>query len=504
MRPWPSSPYTYSSNRLKQIQTPTLSPMLYNFNAENFEWNKMAKTTISSYMHSMTHYENHLIVYGGININEETISIPYKSNHLRLFSIRNNKWLKKIELNKTMSIDFGLEKTLDAVKFSNHERTGHDSFIYNSSLFTFGGFNGFFLNDLFKFDLKLIDFDDFNFILKKKRKRRQIGKIVSPDDGPTISGGPSVKFKSFKFQSYLSQQSPSTNNVGTGQQSQASSHSDEDIFGNKIPSKSSSASYFYDYISNNHDQPIDFLAIYDPKSNMKHLIESCTKYKNCQSCHLDPKCVWNLITCENFSVLNYKSNVTSNVLDETLGNSVLEANLTHESVVFMRPTCSQTCDEYKSCSNCTLSNSRYKNDCVWCASQLKCILASSLSILDPFGECVNLITKRNECERSVANVDLNAAHSMAAASKNFWPSSSEYYYYQGFCEINHSNCSSCISDERCGWCSLDTYDFLIINNYNKSQSILFDYSLNTGFGTCMEVGFLFILLKHLEIKTLHH
>ena len=270
------------------------------------------------------------------------------------------------------------------------------------------------------------------------------------------------------------------------------SYSDEDIFGNKIPSKSSSASYFYDYISNNNDQPIDFLAIYDSKSNTKQLVESCTKYKNCQSCHLDSKCVWNLKSCENFSVLNFKSNVTSNddaAAATTLSNSVLEVNVTHDSVVFMKPICSQTCDEYKSCSNCTLSNSRYKNDCVWCASQTKCVLASSLSILDPFGECVNLITKRNECELSATNLGLNEAHSITPLKK-FSTFASDYqgYYYQGFCEINHSNCSACISDERCGWCSSDAYDFLDMTSINNTiPSIFLNYSLNTGFGTCMEV-----------------
>jgi hypothetical protein len=172
--------------------------MLYAFNAENFEWNQLAMSTISSYMQSMSLYENHLIVYGGININEETLSIPYKSNQLRLFSIRDNKWLNKFELNKKLSLEYGLDKTLNILKFSKHERMGHGSFLYNGSLFIYGGHNGFFLNDLIKFNLKLLDLDDFNFFLKRKRRRRQLVKVINSDDGPTItgpSGGPSVKFK---------------------------------------------------------------------------------------------------------------------------------------------------------------------------------------------------------------------------------------------------------------------------------------------------------------------
>ena len=172
--------------------------MLYKFNAENFEWNQLTMSTISSYMQSMSLYENHLIVYGGISINEETLSIPYRSNQLRLFSIRDNKWLNKFELNKKLSLEYDLAKTVNTLKFSKHERMGHGSFVYNGSLFIFGGHNGFFLNDLIKFNLKLLDLDDFNFFLKRKRKRRQLVKVINSDDGPTITG-PSVKFKVNSF-----------------------------------------------------------------------------------------------------------------------------------------------------------------------------------------------------------------------------------------------------------------------------------------------------------------
>lgn len=45
------------------------------------------------------------------------------------------------------------------------------------------------------------------------------------------------------------------------------------------------------------------------------------------------------------------------------------------------------------------------------------------------------------------------------------------------CQVRYSNCSSCISDERCGWCSLDTG----LKNIGAS---------NSGVGVCMEGSYL--------------
>ena len=47
------------------------------------------------------------------------------------------------------------------MKFKHRQRYSHSSFVYNNSLHVFAGFNGFFLNDLFKFNLKqsIIPFD---------------------------------------------------------------------------------------------------------------------------------------------------------------------------------------------------------------------------------------------------------------------------------------------------------------------------------------------------------
>ena len=286
------------------------------------------------------------------------------------------------------------------------------------------------------------------------------------EDEPSF-GEPNVKFKSLQFQSYLSQQQ------------QQFSHSDEDIFGNKIASKSAS-SYFYDYVSGNHDQPIDFLAIYDAKNHAKQLFESCSRHKSCHSCHLDTACVWNMQQCESFSLP-----ISSSL------NSTHDSNAGNESALFKKPTCSQMCEEFTSCSNCTLSNTRYRSDCVWCASQLKCMLGSSLHIVDPFGECLNTVSKRSECERSYSSgVNLNSAHSIASTSSSSSKLKAVHsnFYYQSFCELNHSNCSSCISDERCGWCSADVNDFFDVSVINNaSQSIRLNYSSNTGFGSCMEV-----------------
>ena len=422
----------------------------------------------------MSLYKEHLLVYGGININEDISGTPFKSNQLRMYKIQENKWLENFELKQEF---YGKKKSTPYINFPHHERYGHESFVFNNSIYIFAGFNGLFLNDLFKFNLNSLELLNVNQFFSRK-KRREIFKSINEESDS--SNAPSIKFKSLKFQSYLNQQSL----LSSQQQQLHNTFSDEDIFGNKIASKPSSPN-FYDYYSANHDQSIDFIAVYDSKTHTKQLIESCSKYRNCQICHQDAKCVWNLNQCEHFSVLSFSNSNSS----DSLNNSILEANLTNESVVYKKPTCSQMCDEFKSCSNCTLSNSRFKNECVWCASQSKCVLGSALHILYPFGECFTLVNKRTECERNYVSVGLNTAHFI---TNSMTPSinTNSNSYQQSFCEIQHSNCSSCITDERCGWCSLDSYDLIeSINIINKSEPFLFNYSLNTGYGTCMEVGF---------------
>lgn len=49
---------------------------------------------------------------------------------------------------------------------------------------------------------------------------------------------------------------------------------------------------------------------------------------------------------------------------------------------------------------------------------------------------------------------------------------------ESFCTSQYSNCSSCIQDERCGWCTTD-------QQYRITSS---HYLLNTGFGKCLEGG----------------
>lgn len=74
------------------------------------------------------------------------------------------------------------------------------------------------------------------------------------------------------------------------------------------------------------------------------------------------------------------------------------------------------------------------------------------------------------------------------------PSSPPQTTINTICSIIHSNCSSCVKDERCGWCTKDSYnnnklnlaDLLSLNSTNGT--VILNYSSNTGYGTCMEGG----------------
>jgi hypothetical protein len=196
------------------------------------------------------------------------------------------------------------------------------------------------------------------------------------------------------------------------------------------------------------------------KQNSLNLNEICAKYANCYSCQIDTNCVWNLNKCEYFE----SSNGT-----------------------YKKASCFQMCTEFKSCSNCTL----YKNECIWCATHAKCILRSSVHIYYPFGECVEYTSEKAKC----AIDSLPIKTPINKNERNYATSSDEQLAtLTNYCTSSYSNCSSCTQDEKCGWCTNDSNNFLTqsTNTTNNSWTVL-NYTLNTGAGVCMEVRYFALL-----------
>ena len=358
--PSPSTPSSASSkNSLKLIKTPLISSMLYLFQLETFEWRSLAKSSQSSYMHSCVLYKSLILFYGGININDDQLKSklnePFTSNELKAFSINENKWLDKFDIvqNETDIFNFNDRKTSTSISLNGLERYAHGSFILNDSLFIFAGFNGFFLNDLFKINLAKIKTifeakEVLNFFIKKRHI------AISNEEKNFFEYN---KLKSLNFQPLSSQQIY-----------------EEDVFGNKVTARPQPD--MLDFYAPNHDQPIDFISVYDkpqPKQKtMLEIIDSCSRYTSCHSCQMSQHCVWNVRKCELYSVLAPSLNMSDLSYLESLNVSSL--NSTSSRVLFKKPACPQICGEYKSCANCTTAHNQYQSDCVWCSTQSKCVL----------------------------------------------------------------------------------------------------------------------------------
>jgi hypothetical protein len=157
------------------------------------------------------------------------------------------------------------------------------------------------------------------------------------------------------------------------------------------------------------------------------------------------------------------------------------------------------CSEYDSCYNCTYLSSfrnQAQTDCIWCATQSKCLLRSTVKIYYPFGECLNYVQDKNECDHHsshpenvqlLRNPFIQPSSSSPVFSSSLYSSSALAMSTNSYCTSQYTNCSACIRDERCGWCTRDTLNYSSkLNSVNSS--IMFNYSLNTGFGSCMEGG----------------
>ena len=73
---------------------------------------------------------------------------------------------------------------------------------------------------------------------------------------------------------------------------------------------------------------------------------------------------------------------------------------------------------------------------------------------------------------------LNNEPTMMSSINNKLKAKSRQLPVETHCSTQYSNCSSCIRDERCGWCSLD-------HPFDAQKP---DYMTNSGLGVCLEGG----------------
>jgi hypothetical protein len=178
-----------------------------------------------------------------------------------------------------------------SIHFNRRERYAHVTFARNNSLFVLAGFNGFFLNDLFKFDLDKLRYfrnQEFKYLNTMKRlvvntktRRRRMGA---------------------SFLSSLGDQSQAVDPIGDEEQ--------EDSFGNKMHSRVKSHVASSSLLAS---PSIDFINSYESEtmSKSKQTVAGwngilnatmqnmlCNRFIDCTSCHLNGDCVWNSNTCE--------------------------------------------------------------------------------------------------------------------------------------------------------------------------------------------------------------
>lgn len=114
----------------------------------------------------------------------------------------------------------------------------------------------------------------------------------------------------------------------------------------------------------------------------------CNRFSSCLSCHLDPNCIWHESRCETYNTSAAALTASSDVVVQP-------------RPVYKKPQCTQLCAEHTTCENCTsLSNmnAQFQSECVWCASQAKCVLKKAVHVLFPFGECVYMTSDKAKCQ----------------------------------------------------------------------------------------------------------
>lgn len=215
-----------------------MSSMLYKYDLNTRTWTELQRSRLATYMHSSALYGNRLLNFGGVTFNETSDTLEI-SNQLRSYNIDGNEWTESDQTKK----------------FPHRHRYAHSSFVYQEHLYIFAGFNGFFLEDLFKIDLKQL--------FGHEHQKRQ---VIYPTDGngPILLHEP---LKQEKRQLLIKATSRSQNSQ------------------NKL-----------------------FLGI----------IELCNVYTSCSSCHSNINCIWNRRKCEYFSASSLTTAHSSNSTADTV------------------------------------------------------------------------------------------------------------------------------------------------------------------------------------------
>ena len=147
------------NSNTKFFTSPQLSSHLYAYNLDTFEFKQLAKSIQLTYMHVALISHNKLLIYGGINIEASsnwfssfTTSNQFVSNQLRIYSIDENRWVEKLNLDGDEGNQQGnhnnntsTEEGGEAIAFKKRQRYAHTAFLNNDSMHIFAGFNGFFL-----------------------------------------------------------------------------------------------------------------------------------------------------------------------------------------------------------------------------------------------------------------------------------------------------------------------------------------------------------------------
>jgi hypothetical protein len=520
---------------------PRLSSSLYVFNVNSFGFRSLPSSHSGLYASAMSLYKSCLFVYGGIGIgnghsigasaasSSTSSSTPlseHVSNKLLMFDLVETKWTSVQEENSKFSM-------------THRQRYGHGSFIHDEHFYVHAGFNGFFLGDLFKVDLRQVKL--FEMEIEKSKNGSNNRGLRQPPSPSSLNEWPYIGSIRRRRQSDLNESAGSWL---------------EDDLDVKSESESERGSLIENLEHESESDPIAPLLEAKHEQQQKQiyylkLVEACGSHASCRSCHTDINCVWNEKRCEYYTSLQSISSLTLS------GSGISRA----PASIYSKPNCTLMCADYDTCMSC-LSSTHHSpmfnygsaasasaaaagysstiGECVWCSTQQKCILRKATHVHYPFGECLSYASEREQCEsphRSTLGLSLNLSLNLSLMSvsqsvplQQIPPSSmttataptpaaaaaaAAASVLATPCSTYYTNCSSCIRDERCGWCSHDAslelessvewllHDLLADDRLfntsalNAALSVAVDaaaawsnrtLALNTGLGICMEGG----------------
>ncbi|RNA05463.1 attractin 1 [Brachionus plicatilis] len=246
----------YSAYR--NFDSASLSPFIYSFSLNSHTWTELTKSPEAYYMHSSVFYNNKILFYGGISQSENFQKSLSNSNRFRFYETIKNNFVEEFSI-------YDPENTQKfRIKF--RQRFAHSVFVHENFMYIFGGFNGFWLGDMFR--INLANIQEVQRVHTNFRRKRDGSKFLS---------------------------------------------NSEDFFGNKISSLND----------------IDFVADYEIPNEFSNRqlsqIEMCSSHMNCNSCQLNSNCIWNGNICEYFTSIDLTpcsalhSNCSSCITDERCG-----------------------------------------------------------------------------------------------------------------------------------------------------------------------------------------